>query len=40
MDQAKGVMKSGPHIDYEEKSLIHHIDNASISAETKTEIMP
>ena len=35
----KGVRKSGPHIDYEENSLIHHINNASISAETKKEIM-
>ena len=35
MDQAKGVMKSSPHTD----GLIHGINNASIAAEMKIEIM-
>ena len=42
MDQTKGEEKSGPYTDYEgynEKGLIHQINNASILAELKMEIM-
>ena len=39
MDKAKGEMKSGYHAGYEENSLICQINNASILAETKIEIM-
>ena len=41
-DQTKGEKKSGPHTSYErnnEKDLICQINNASILAETKMEIM-
>ena len=39
MDQTKGERKSGPHTDDEEKDLIFQLDNASISVETKCEIL-
>ena len=39
MDQTKGEKESGPHNDDEEKDLIYQLHNASILAETKTEIM-
>ena len=39
MDQAKEVTKSGSHTDFEENSLVHLINNASIVAEMKIEIM-
>ena len=38
-DQPKRESKSGPHHTNEEKSLIVQLRNASISAETKIEIM-
>ena len=38
MDQAH-QMKSDPHTDYEGINSMHHINNASISAEMKTGIM-
>ena len=39
MDQPKGESESGPHPNNEEESLICQLRNASISAETKMEIM-
>ena len=39
MDQTKGEQKSGPHTDDEGKVLICQVNNASILAETKIEIM-
>ena len=39
MDQTKGEKKSGPQTDREEKDLIYQLNNASISAGTKIEIM-
>ena len=39
MDQAKGMIKSGPHTDYERTNLTCHVNNASILAETKLEIL-
>ena len=39
MDQTKGEKESGPHTDDEEKDLICQLNNASILAETKIEIM-
>ena len=39
MDQAKAESESGPHPTNEEESLICHLRNASILAETKMEIM-
>ena len=39
MDQPKGEKESGPHPDNEEKVLILQLNNASILAETKIEIM-
>ena len=39
MEQTNGMMKSGPHIDYEGNSLIHHNNNTSILAKAKLEIM-
>ena len=39
MDQPKGESGSGPHLTNEEKSLIFQLENASISAETKIEII-
>ena len=39
MDQSKGESESGPHPTDEEKSLICQLQNASILAETKIEIM-
>ena len=39
MDQTKGEKKSGPQNDQEEKGLIYQLNNASILAETKIEIM-
>ena len=38
MDQPKGEIESGPHPD-NEKALIFQLKNASISTETKIEIM-
>ena len=38
-DQTKGEKESGPHTDDEEKVLICQLNNASILAETKIEIM-
>ena len=38
-DQPKGENESGPHPTNEEKSLIFQLENASISTETKIEIM-
>ena len=38
-DQTKGEKKSGPQTDHEEKDLIYQLNDASISAETKIEIM-
>ena len=38
-DQTKGEKKSGPQTDHEEKDLIYQLNNASILAETKIEIM-
>ena len=39
MDQPKGESESGPHPSNEEKSLIFQLENASILADTKIEIM-
>ena len=39
MDQTKGEVKSGSHIDCEENGFICQINNASILAEAKIEIM-
>ena len=39
MDQPKGEKESGPHLDNEEKVLILQLNNSSISAETKIELM-
>ena len=39
MDQTKGEKKSGPYTDDEGKVLIHQLNNSSILAETKIEIM-
>ena len=39
MDQPKGEVESGPHPYNEEKDLIFQLENASISTETKIEIM-
>ena len=39
MNQTKGELKSSPHTGYEENNLICQINNASILAETKIEIM-
>ena len=38
-DQPKGDIESGPDPDSEEKDLIFQLKNASISAETKIEIV-
>ena len=39
MDQTKAEKKSGPQTDHEEKDLIYQINNTSILAGTKIEIM-
>ena len=39
MDQTKGEKKCGPYTNDEEKDLICWLNNASILAETKIEIM-
>ena len=39
MDQTKGEKESGPHTDDEGKVLIFQLNNASILAKTKIEIM-
>ena len=39
MDQPKGEIESGPHPNNEKKALIFQLKNASISAETKIDIM-
>ena len=38
-DQTKGEKKSGPQTDHEEKDSIYQLNNASILAQTKIEIM-